>query len=291
MPLEVDVRSQDGGITKTVELDPAWFAVQPNVPVMHQVVTAQLAAARAGTQSTKTRAEVAGGGKKPFRQKGTGRARQGSTRAPHWSGGGVALGPKPRSYAQRTPKKMIALALRSALSDRASLGQVAVIDRWDFETPKTKDAIAALEALELQDTKVLLVMSYEDEAAYKSFRNLEAVQLIFTTELNAYDILVNDAIVFTEATLPGTATEVAGSSAKPAKKAAAKKAPATKPPAAKAAAKLAVAEEADEAEEEATVEDGVVGEDGVGDTEPDALEESGESGESKESGESGEDEA
>ncbi len=216
MGLTVDVHRQDGSVARTVELDPEWFAIQPNVPVMHQVVTAQLAAARAGTQSTKTRAEVAGGGKKPFRQKGTGRARQGSTRAPHWAGGGVALGPKPRSYAQRTPKKMISLALRSALSDRAALGKVAVIDRWDFDTPKTKSAVAALEALELQDTKVLIVMGYEDEAAYKSFRNIPDVQLIFTGELNAYDILVNDTIVFSEQALPGTTKEAEGAPSKPA---------------------------------------------------------------------------
>lgn len=257
MPLTVDVHRQDGTVSRTVELDPTWFAVQPNVPLMHQVVTAQLAAARAGTQSTKTRAEVRGGGKKPFRQKGTGRARQGSTRAPHWAGGGVALGPKPRSYAQRTPKKMIALALRSALSDRAALGQVAVVERWDFETPKTKVAVAALTALELQDAKVLLVMDYEDEAAYKSFRNLEGIQLIFASELNAYDILVSDTIVFTEATLPGTTTEGPAPAAKaaPAKKAAAAKkaAPATK---AAAAAATAEADEPDAAADEAGETDG-----------------------------------
>ena len=135
----------------------------------------------------------------------------------------MALGPKPRSYAQRTPKKMIALALRSALSDRAALGKVAVVDRWDFETPKTKTAIAALEALELKDVKVLIVMDYEDEAAYKSFRNLPDVQLIFTGELNAYDILVNDTIVFSEQTLPGTTTG-ASEPAAPAKAAKAAKA-------------------------------------------------------------------
>src|SRR5881227_3702020 len=120
----VPLRSIDGAVVRSIELDEATFGVQPNVPVMHQVVTAQLAAARAGTQSTKTRAEVRGGGAKPWRQKGTGRARQGSTRAPHWAGGGVALGPKPRSYRQKTPKKMVQLALRSALSDRASEGKI-----------------------------------------------------------------------------------------------------------------------------------------------------------------------
>src|SRR5580704_17793901 len=139
----VDVRSVDGAVTGSLELDEAIFGIQPNVFVLHQVVTAQLAAARRGTQSTKTRAEVSGGGKKPFKQKGTGRARQGSTRAPHWAGGGVALGPKPRSYKQRTPKKMIRLALASALSDRAAEGRVLVVDEWGFEEPRTKDALEA----------------------------------------------------------------------------------------------------------------------------------------------------
>src|SRR3954470_2925394 len=126
----IDLRTKDGGTSGTIELDDAIFGIEPNVPLMHQVVTAQLAAARSGTQSTKTRAEVRGGGAKPFKQKGTGRARQGSTRAPHWTGGGVALGPKPRSYRQRTPKKMVRLALRCALSDRAAEGRVVVIDDW-----------------------------------------------------------------------------------------------------------------------------------------------------------------
>jgi len=185
-----------------VELDQAIFGIQPNVPVMHQVVTAQLAAARSGTQSTKTRAEVRGGGKKPWRQKGTGRARQGSTRAPHWAGGGVALGPKPRSYAQKTPKKMIQLALRSALSDRAADGKVVVINEWAFDAPKTKVAKQTLADLGL-DGKVLVVVGRDDELAWKSFRNLTDVQVLMAGELNAYDILCNDWVVFTQATLPG----------------------------------------------------------------------------------------
>src|SRR5436309_6146730 len=177
------------------------FGIQPNVPVLHQVVTAQLAAARSGTQSTKTRAEVRGGGAKPWKQKGTGRARQGSTRAPHFSGGGVALGPKPRSYKQRTPKKMVQLALRSALSDRFAEERVVVIDRWAFAGPRTKDAVAAVTALGLEG-RVLVVLRRDDEVAYRSFRNLPAVQILLAGELNAYDILCNDWIVFTEATLP-----------------------------------------------------------------------------------------
>src|SRR4051795_13033567 len=138
----VEVRTRQGGtVGRSVELAPEVFGIQPNVPVMHQVVTAQLAAKRSGTQSTLTRAEVRGGGKKPWRQKGTGRARQGSTRAPHWVGGGVALGPKPRSYKQKTPKKMVQLALRSALSDRMSDNKVLVVESWSFSGPKTKDAV------------------------------------------------------------------------------------------------------------------------------------------------------
>ena len=135
-PMKVDVVDPGGDKAGSVELDEAIFGIEPNVPVMHQVVTAQLAARRAGTQSTKTRAEVRGGGAKPWRQKGTGRSRQGSTRSPQWRGGGVALGPKPRSYRQRTPKKMVRLALRSALSDRAAEGKVVVVDEWSFERPQ-----------------------------------------------------------------------------------------------------------------------------------------------------------
>lgn len=195
------VRTRAGGEAGTVDLDDAWFGIEPNVAVMHQVVTAQLAARRAGTQSTRTRAEVAGGGAKPWRQKGTGRARQGSIRAPHWRGGGVALGPKPRSYAQRTPKKMIRLALRSALSDRAADGRVVVVEGWDFPAPRTKDAVAALEALGVEG-RALVVLSREDDVAWKSFRNLPQVHLLEADQLNTYDVLVSDWVVFTSDTLP-----------------------------------------------------------------------------------------
>lgn len=204
--MAVAVVSPDGTEVGTVELDQDIFGIQPNVPVLHQVVTAQLAAARRGTQSTKTRAEVSGGGKKPFKQKGTGRARQGSERAPQFAGGGIALGPKPRSYRQRTPRKMIALALRSALSDRAAEGKVKVVDAWGWDTPSTKSARGALGALGL-DGRVLIVLGRDDEEAYKSFRNLPEAQVILAGELNAYDILVNDWIVFTRATLPGEASD------------------------------------------------------------------------------------
>lgn len=198
----VDRRSIDGTVLAQVDLDPSLFGVEPNLAVLHQVVTAQLAAARSGTQSTKTRAEVRGGGAKPFRQKGTGRARQGSTRSPQWIGGGVALGPKPRSYAQKTPKKMIQLALKSALSDRASQGRVALVDSWAFDLPRTKDAVAALHALGLGG-RVLVVLGEEDGYADRSFGNLPEIQTMVVGELNAYDILVNDWVVFTDATLPG----------------------------------------------------------------------------------------
>jgi large subunit ribosomal protein L4 len=171
--------------------------------VMHQVVTAQLAQRRAGTQSTKTRAEVSGGGKKPFKQKGTGNARQGSIRAPHFSGGGVALGPKPRKYGQKTPKKMVKIALQSALSDRANEGKVIVIDSWNFATPKTADGIAALQALGVSG-RVLIVVRRDEINAIRSFRNIPNVQLIESGELNAYDILCNDTVVFSQATLPNS---------------------------------------------------------------------------------------
>jgi large subunit ribosomal protein L4 len=197
-----ELRRTDGSVAGTVELDDKVFGVQPNVPLMHQVVTAQLAAARAGTHSTKTRAEVSGGGAKPFRQKGTGRARQGTTRAPHWQGGGVAFGPKPRSYRQRTPKKMIRGALACALSDRASDAKVLIVESWPFTGPRTKDARVLLAALGLEG-KVAVVVGADDALAIKSFRNLPDVHLLVASELNAYDVLCADWVVFTPETLPG----------------------------------------------------------------------------------------
>ncbi len=201
------MKTQAGAGAGSVELPDSIFGTEPNIAVLHQVVTAQLAAARAGTHSTKTRAEVRGGGAKPWRQKGTGRARQGSIRAPHWRGGGVAHGPKPRSYKQRTPKKMVRLALIGALSDRASESRVMVLDQWRFDAPKTKDALGALSALGLRPPglrppRVLLVLDRDEQTAWKSFRNLgERVQIILPEELNAYDVLVNDWLVFSNATL------------------------------------------------------------------------------------------
>jgi large subunit ribosomal protein L4 len=235
---DVTLKTRDGKDAGSLQLDATVFGVQPNVPVMHQVVTAQLAARRSGTQSTKTRAEVRGGGKKPFKQKGTGNARQGSIRAPHYSGGGVALGPKPRKYDQKTPKKMVKLALRSALSDRAAEGKVVVVDEWAFDAPKTKDAKAALAALGVQG-KALVVVDTNDTNTIRSFLNLPEVQLIEVNELNAYDVLCSDWVIFSKSTLPGevvetpTAKDTAKDTAKkaPAKKAAAaKKAPSSKDP-------------------------------------------------------------
>jgi large subunit ribosomal protein L4 len=219
----VERRRIDGTVIDTIVLDPHIFGVVPNTAVLHQVITAQLAAARAGTQSTRTRAEVAGGGAKPFKQKGTGRARQGSIRSPQWSGGGIALGPKPRSYRQRTPKKMIRLALFSALSDRAAEGKVLVVDEWSFPAPRTKDAVAALAALELAG-RVLVVLGPQDGIPDRSFANLPDVQTLQGTELNAYDILRSDWVVFTDATLPGETTPAPDKPA-PARKA--RKAPAS----------------------------------------------------------------
>ena len=226
----VTLKTRDGKDAGSLELDSTVFGVQPNVPVMHQVVTAQLAARRSGTQSTKTRAEVSGGGKKPFKQKGTGNARQGSTRSPHFSGGGVALGPKPRKYNQKTPKKMVKLALRSALSDRAAEGKVIVVDSWNFAAPKTKDAKASLAALGI-DGKALIVIDVNDTNTIRSFLNLPEVQLIEVAELNAYDVLCSDWVIFSQSTLPGEAVASAAPAKAAPAKAAAKKA-AAKPAAA-----------------------------------------------------------
>jgi len=203
-PTERQITRRDvtGAELGEVPLEPTIFGIVPNEAVLHQVVTAQLAAARSGTQATKTRAEVRGGGAKPHRQKGTGRARQGSTRAPHFSGGGVALGPKPRSYRQRTPKKMVRLALYSALSDRAADERIVLIDRWPWELPKTKDALAALDALDLGG-RVLAVLSHDDVVADRSFSNLSEVDTVLSSELCAYDVLRSDWVVFTDRTLPG----------------------------------------------------------------------------------------
>ncbi|MBM3671612.1 MAG: 50S ribosomal protein L4 [Actinobacteria bacterium] len=214
--MKLDVTSATGTKAGTVDAPDELFAIEPNTAVLHQVVTAQLAHKRAGTHSTKTRAEVAGGGAKPWRQKGTGRARHGSIRSPQWRGGGVAHGPKPRDYSQRTPKKMIRLALQSALSDRASAGRVKVVDEWGISEPKTKQAVQVLIALGLRPPKehiprVLLVLDRKDHATWLSFRNLGTkVQIVVPEELNAHDVILNDWIVFSKTTLETTSAKFSG---------------------------------------------------------------------------------
>jgi large subunit ribosomal protein L4 len=200
--ITLERRSMTGEVLGTVELDPTYFGVPVNMALLHQVVTAQLANRRAGTQSTKTRAEVAGGASKPLRQKGTGNARQGSIRAPHYAGGGVALGPKPRKYTQRTPRKMVQHALRCALSDRARSGELRLVDELRFEVPKTREAIALLGALEC-DGRVLVVVPRDAESVVRSFRNLPHVVTLPADQLTAYDVLGADVVVFSDETLPG----------------------------------------------------------------------------------------
>jgi large subunit ribosomal protein L4 len=209
---KVDVLNAKGKKAGSVDLPDEVFGVQVNVPVMHRVVRAQLAAARAGTHSTKTRSEVRGGGAKPWRQKGTGRARQGSRRAPQWTGGGVVFGPKPRDHALRVNKKEKVLALRSALTDRQSGGNLFVLDGLDFDLPKTARAVELLESLGLGGRKLLFVVDGLEEAAIKSFRNLPSVHLITFDQLNTYDVLASDAVAFTRDSLDaflGRSTSVA----------------------------------------------------------------------------------
>jgi len=196
MATKIDVRTPDGKTDGTVELPAALFDVDANIALLHQVVTAQLAAARQGTHSTKTRGEVSGGGKKPYRQKGTGRARQGSTRAPQFTGGGVVHGPQPRDYSQRTPKKMIAAALRGALSDRARNDRIhAITELISGQVPSTKSAKAFLATL-TENRKVLIVIGRADEVGTKSVRNLPGVHVISPDQLNTYDVLKADDVVF-----------------------------------------------------------------------------------------------
>ncbi len=212
----VDVRNVEGAKSGSVELPADIFDVQANIALMHQVVVAQLAAARQGTHKAKTRGEVSGGGKKPYKQKGTGRARQGSIRAPQFAGGGVVHGPVPRDYSQRTPKKMKAAALRGALSDRARAGQVHVVEAFvSGEKPSTKAALATLAKL-TGARRVLVVLSSTDELNWVSLRNETRVHLIEAGQLNTYDVLVADDVVFTKEALdeflgvPAETTEEGG---------------------------------------------------------------------------------
>ena len=191
-----------GAEKKTVELPDEIFAAKVNVPLIHQVVVAQQAAARQGTHATKTRGEVRGGGRKSYRQKGTGRARQGSLRAPQYAGGGVVHGPQPRSYVQRTPKKMKAAALRGALSDRLTHGRVQVVSGFvDGDVPRTKDAVAVLASAVAPGAKVLVVAHRDDEITWKSLRNVPSVHVLTEDQLNTYDVLASDHVVFTEQAL------------------------------------------------------------------------------------------
>ena len=200
MAKKIDVHAPDGKKSGSVELPAELFDVDPNIALMHQVVTAQLAAKRQGTHATKTRAMVSGGGKKPFRQKGTGRARQGSTRAPHFTGGGIVHGPQPRDYSQRTPKKMIAAALRGALSDRARNDRIhAVTEIISGQTPSTKSAKTFLGTLIPGTTdrrKILVVVGRSDDVGALSVRNLPGIHVIYPDQLNTYDVLNADDLVF-----------------------------------------------------------------------------------------------
>jgi large subunit ribosomal protein L4 len=197
----VDVLGPSGESTGSVELPAEIFDVQVNVPLLHQVVVAQLAAARQGTHDTKGRGEIRGGGRKPYRQKGTGRARQGSIRAPQFTGGGTVHGPTPRTYGQRTPKKMKAAALRGALSDRARNDRVHVVSAFaESDTPSTKAAVQTLAAI-TNRRNVLVVVEPSDELTAKSLRNVPSVHLLTVGQLNTYDVLVSDDVVFTEAAL------------------------------------------------------------------------------------------
>ncbi len=204
----ISVKTLAGSDAGSVDLDNDTFGTAPNIPLMHQVVNAQLAARRAGTHKTKTRAEVRGGGAKPWKQKGTGRARAGSSRSPIWIGGGNAHGPRPRDYSERTNKKMIKLALRCALSDRFADEKVIVVDALSFDTPSTKQAKAALSALGAEG-RVLVVVGRGNEAAQKSFRNLPEVHMLAVDQLNAYDVLLSDFVIFEKDSLPVSAASLA----------------------------------------------------------------------------------
>ena len=198
MANELDILNAKGEKAGTVEMPAEIFDVQTNIPLIHQVVVAQLAAARQGTHKTKSRGEVSGAGRKPFKQKGTGRARQGSIRAPHMRGGGIVNGPHPRDYSQRTPKKMIAAALRGALSDRARGERLHVIDSLSVgDVPSTKAIVSLLSTI-APTKNVLFVLERDDELSYKSVRNIAGVHVLPYDQLNAYDVLVSDDIIFTK---------------------------------------------------------------------------------------------
>ena len=201
MSLKIDIKSTEGKVTGNIELPADIFDAQANIPLIHQVVVAQLAAARAGTAKTKNRGEVSGTGKKPFKQKGTGRARQGSLRAPQMRGGYVTHGPKPRDYDQRTPKKMIAAATKGALSDRARNNRLHVINTFALgDKPSTKSAQAIITKLTAR-RNVLVVLDRSDDVSYKSLRNIQKLHVLPVDQLNAYDVLMSDDVIFTKSAL------------------------------------------------------------------------------------------
>ncbi len=196
----IEVKDASGKKVSDTELSASVFGIEPNVHAMHEVVRAQRAARRAGTHNTLTRGQVRGGGKKPWRQKGTGRARQGTIRAPQWAGGGTVFGPHPRSYAFKVPSKVVKLAMRSALSAKLADGEMVVVDNLSFEKPSTKEAAGILKALELNG-RVTLVIGDEDVNTYLSFRNIPEVRVLGVSEANTYDFIDNKALVFTSAAL------------------------------------------------------------------------------------------
>lgn len=197
---KIEVKTAEGKKASTADLSDAVFGIEPNIPVMHQVVRSQRASWRAGTSNTRTRANVSGGGRKPWRQKGTGRARQGTIRAPHWRGGGVVFGPHPRSYSFKVNKKEIKLAIRSALSAKLADGQLIVVDKLEFEKPSTKQAVAILKALGVEG-RCTIVVGNEDLNTFLSFRNIPTVDIIPVNEANTYELLDNKYLVFTEQAL------------------------------------------------------------------------------------------
>ncbi len=213
--LQVPVRDLGGKEVGTFDLPAEWFGAEVKPHVMHHVVTAQLAAARQGTHKTKTRAQVRGGGRKPWRQKGTGRARQGSIRSPQWVGGGVAHGRVPKDWSMRVNKKVRRSALRSALSDRANSGDVAIVRELTWETPKTRSAVTALADLGFTGRKVLIVLADYDDGAVKSLRNLSDTHTIVVDQLNTYDVLKSDVVIFAEGAIELLGTGRRASSATP----------------------------------------------------------------------------
>lgn len=195
---KVEIKDKGGKVVKTADFNDAVFGIEPNAHVMHQVIVNYLAGLRQGTHATKGRSFVSGGGKKPWRQKGTGRARQGSIRAPQWRGGGVVFGPTPHSHAKRTNNKEVKLAMRSVLSAKLKDGELVVVDAIDFKAPKTKDAQNLLAKLGLDNKRVTVVLDEDNYQGFLSFRNLPKVRVIGTSDANAHNLADNKALLLTE---------------------------------------------------------------------------------------------